>query len=933
MTRRDKQELILRGVGTNNLRGIDVAFPLGQMTVVTGVSGSGKSSLVFDTLYAEAYRRYVESLSSFARQYLQSLPKPVIREAVNILPAIAVKQGRSTANSRSTVGTATEIHDLLRVIFTHTGEVVCPGCGAVVERDSGESVARKWLDAPGASLGGSAVIAASLAAYDIAAKDLREHLMGQGFTRAWRQGALVRLSDVGVKELKSCDVVVDRVTVDPSERRRFVDSLSLAFRVGRGRVRVIAESTSSSEANSHVYSDGMDCPACHRAFREPSPALLSFNHPLGACPACQGFGMTSELDWEKIVPDRSLSLKTGGVAPWNTAFGEDMIDPAVASAKRVGIAPSKPFADYTRDDWKWIESGDGKRFPGVRGYFEWVDKHRHKPHYRIHSARFKSYRQCVTCSGARLVPDALACRVDGKTIADVAALSVDAFAAWLDALDVNRREPPRWRTAKAKVGGLGVDEAVEEARARVDYLKRIGLGYLTLDRSSRTLSGGEWQRINMARCLGSALTETLYCLDEPTSGLHPRDSGQLLRVMREMRDQGNTVVVVEHEREIIRGADHIIEIGPDAGARGGELVYAGDPSSYPGLKESRQVTFPLSTRDLSKAAFLEISGVTTNNLRGVSARVPAGALTVVCGVSGSGKTSLIQHTLFPMLAESFGERQYDLPVEPRADRLGPKSWITKHTQALLVSQQGIGRSSRSNVATYLGFFDQVRSLLASTPSAKALSLTPGHFSFNAEGGRCETCRGLGRVVEDLSFLGEMEVVCPSCRGNRFTEKVLRVDYRGKTINDILRLTLEEAREFFFDRAPVVRALDTLIGMGLGYIQLGQSTSSFSGGEAQRLKLAHLLLDMKSLGRSILIFDEPTTGLSDRDVSRLVAQMRQLADAGHTIIVVEHHTGVIRSADWLIEIGPGSAHMGGRVVFQGTPKDLGGCAESVTRAFL
>jgi len=913
----------LEGVSTNNLKALNVAFPLGAISVVTGVSGSGKSSLVFDTLYGEAYRRYVESLSSFARQYLQALPKPVIDTVRHLPPAIAVRQLQSTASNRSTVGTATELTDLLRVLFTHLAVVQCQTCAAPVRKDHPEAVALRTV---AGHSGKKVLICAPLERWTkVAAKDLRLQLEGQGFSRLLLAcGEMQKLAEVKAADFNGAAIVIDRINVGPDSAGRLGESLRLAFKVGRGKLWVVPEG-SAKEA----YSSGLDCPSCGLEYQEPSMALLSFNHPLGACVACQGFGFTSDVDMAKVIPDPSSSLAEAGVAAWNFGAMKEYYTWAKASAKLRSMAFDKPFCDYSAADWAWLRQGSGKAFDGIDGFFAYLASKKYKAHYRIHAARFRLYVSCASCGGKRLNDRALACHVQGLNLAQVCHMAVIDVLAWLGKLQAASMDQGAANKA-ASDGLLGVAEAILEMSARLTYLVKIGVSYLALDRAARSLSGGELQRINMARCLGSALTDTLFCLDEPSSGLHARDSGNLLAVIRELRDQGNTVVMVEHERQLIAGADHLVEIGPAAGHSGGEVVYAGPAAA-------RQVPYVLPLPALSQSGrglrFIEITGARTHNLKDLTVRFPLAAITAVCGVSGSGKTSLVQHTLYPLLAQALGQSQDRNGEAVAAATVGPMAAVKAHAEVVLVSQAGLGRSSRSNIATYLGLMDEMRKLLAAQPLARKLGLKPGAFSFNTPGGRCETCRGLGTVTEDLSFLGEMEVSCPACHGRRFEDKVLSIEILGKNLLQMLKMTVAQAREFFYDRPHFVKICDQVIGMGMGYLTLGQGTSSFSGGEAQRLKLVNRVREALPGKPSILIFDEPTTGLSDSDVATLLAQLRLLADQGHMVIVVEHHLDVLRSADWLVEIGPEAAAAGGELVYAGAPAGLIAVSRSLTRPYL
>lgn len=907
----NSQKIILEGVRTNNLKALDVDFPLGALTVVTGVSGSGKSSLVFDTLYGESYRRYVESLSSFARQYLKAMPRPKIERAEQLPASIAVQQSRYGQSNRSTVGTMTELLDLLRILFSHLSRVEC--CGQTVRKDNGLSIANELLR-KGAS--GRCMILAPLSEWQhLKAKDFKSQLQAQGFSRAWVDKQLVRIEDVNAKDLRSGYVVVDRLRPSSGNKSRLADSCDLALRLGRGHIRILAPEESFDES----FSSLMRCISCGTDYMEPSVSLFNFNHPLGACQACQGFGRVPELDAGKLMPDLSESLATKGISAWNFGQHAAYYRLAVASAKMQGLDPAKPFEDYSDEEWSWLFNGDESgRFAGIYGYFEWLDSKKYKPHYRIHAARYRTYETCPSCKGLRLDKKVLNYTVVGENIADLCTLTLDRLSAWFKELMLPKIDETEGGDDSV---AFGVREAVEEGLTRLSYLIRVGLPYLSLSRLSRTLSGGELQRINMARSLGNQLTATLFCLDEPSSGLHPRDSARLLSVLKDLKEQGNTVVVVEHEKGLIQGADHVIEIGPEAGDRGGYLVYEGRPKKYPELNVSFEFS---SWRPLSTTKFIHLIGAKTHNLKGITARFPLRAVSAVCGVSGSGKTSLIAHTLYPMVAQAIGKDiDSDADQAPLAERLHPSSVIEKLSDIILVSQEGIGRSSRSNIGTYLGIYQEVRSILSQTPAAKARKLKPGFFSFNVAGGRCETCRGIGTVEEDLSFLGEMSVVCPTCVGKRFKDDALAIRYRDKNVLDILEMTASKARSFFQDHRSLSKILDTVIDMGLGYITLGQSTSSFSGGEAQRLKIAKFLLENKASNEkeNVFIFDEPTTGLSDRDVVHLLKQFKILVDRGHTVIVVEHHTGVLKSSDWLIEVGPDAADLGGQLVFEGRPVDL------------
>lgn len=905
------------GIETNNLKALDVRIPLYELTVVTGVSGSGKSSLVFDTLYAEAYRRYVESLSSFARQYLKAMPKPKISAVRNLPPAIAVQQSRSGANNRSTVGTLTEMHDILRVLFAQAGQISCLVCGKLVEKADPDVMAERILTT---FTGSKVLMAAPLDAWEgIADKELKALLQGQGFTRLWNGTEIKRLEEVKKLDRETSWIVVDRIAVDSDARKRIVEASTLILKLGRGRASVIAPDGATME-----FSRRLQC--CAVQYHEPSMALFSFNHPIGACETCQGFGSSTDLDTEKIMPDKNSCLADEGVVCWN--FGEHRViyrDAFRSAQTKKFDIKKKKFIDYSPEEMRWLWDGDKKIFGGIRGYFRWLDTKRYKTHYRIHAARFRKYIICPTCGGKRLNEKSRAVKVADKSIDEVAALSVESLSRWIQDVESSGLVAIQGRDS----GGQGMVEAILEARSRIGYLKKMGLSYLSLDRSAKTLSGGELQRINMSRCLGSVLTDTLFCLDEPTAGLHARDSSNLLGVIRELQSQGNTVVVVEHEKTIINNADYFIEIGPKAGHEGGHLVYAGVPSKRGHLRKEINDSV---VSDFKHWKFIQLKNATVHNLKNVSVEIPIAKVTAVCGVSGSGKTSLIRHSLYPLLLEKFGKVAKESTL-PNSGTIGPEKFVRVHEDVLMVSQIALGRSSRSTIATYLDVMDHIRKLFSSQDSAKSLGLTPGSFSFNSPGGRCETCRGLGTVVEDLSFLGEMEIICPACNGARFEDKVLSVRYKEKNLVDVLAMTATEARTFFFDHKAIVECLDAVLKVGMGYVTLGQSTSSFSGGEAQRLKLVQIMRDAKKGKPSVLIFDEPTTGLSDVDVASLLIQFRELSQMGHTVIIVEHHLDVLRQADWLIEMGPEAADQGGEVIYSGVPGGLRDIARSITKKFL
>ncbi|MEZ4741182.1 MAG: excinuclease ABC subunit UvrA [Bdellovibrionota bacterium] len=933
----------LEGVSTNNLKSLQVNFPLGKITVVTGVSGSGKSSLVFDTLYGESYRRYVESLSSFARQYLQSLPKPNVSVVENLPPSIAVQQSRSGAGPRSTVGTLTELNDLFKVLYFRISEVKCFQCDKEVKRDSAESIFEKCIEQ---AEGKHTLLLSSLDVWkNLKSDELKQQLMKQGFTRLFGNQEIVKIENAKSSNLKNAYVVIDRLKPSYEEKRRFIQSADLALRLGRGQMAI-----SFGNDIDLKFSSKLECVNCQIQYVAPSTALFSFNHPVGACDNCQGYGRSQILDWDKII-DVSSSIKEKGIRPFN--FGKHVVfyTKMMNHAVKNGIDPAKKFKEFTKDELHWLCFGDGKRYQGIKGYFSWLETKKYKAHYRIHAARFNKYILCEACHGDRLNKFSLACKIDDKSISDISKISVKRLISWVASLyqtlddfinmgeSVNQKsadlEHLYSRSSNNEKGIMQTDEVLDEIAKRLTYLNRIGLHYLQLDRSSSTLSGGELQRIKLARCLGSSLTDTLFCLDEPTVGLHVRDSMNLLRVLQDIRDQGNTIVVVEHERSIIDAADYLVEIGPEAGHKGGQLVYSGPVKLHSTKLECHAKKYRVASitdsEKLSRNAII-IKNASAHNLKNITAIFPMDSLITVCGVSGSGKTSLIQHSLHPLLLNKFGQEN-DYDFSDRLDLITPEKFIKRYEQVIMVGQIPLSRSKRSNIATYLGVFDFIRKLFSEQPAARKAGYSPSHFSFNVAGGRCENCQGIGMIEEDLSFLGDMQVICQSCSGCGFKDEVCSIYYKDKNLIDVLNMTVAQCREFFFDIPKVVKVLDEVINLGLGYLTLRQSTSSFSGGEAQRLKLLKLLNQRQDGKPSILIFDEPTSGLSDYDVYNLLSQLRLLVKSGHMVIVVEHHLEVISASDWIVELGPEAGEDGGEIVFQGTADELLKSKKSVIRNYI
>ena len=904
----------LEGVRVHNLRAVDVEIPRDRLTVVTGVSGSGKSSLAFDTLYAEGRRRYVECLSTYTQQFLDRLARADLDRAEGLPPAVALERAVPAAQARSTVGSTTEIHDYLRLLFARVGETHCVGCARPVRREAPGDVADALVAAGGKLMVLFVARPASAGARPWSA--WLAELERNGFVRAWHEGQAVGVAGVPYRKGRSLEVIVDRIDAGPARRGRLAEAVETAYRAGHDACLV-----RWADGRAARFSGRLHCPDCDREYREPEPRLFSPNSPLGACPDCQGFGRSVGPDLERIVPDQRLTLAEGAVDPWNKPSYREAWDDLKRAGRKVGLRWDVPYGELATEQRRLVEQG-GHGFYGIRGFFEWLERRTYKMHVRIFLSRYRGYTPCPTCGGSKLRPEALAVRVAGADIGGLAARPVERLLDWVRGLDL------------AGTRGAIAAPIVRELERRLAFLVEVGLGYIALERPSRTLSGGEAQRIRLARALGSALVDTLYVLDEPSVGLHPSDVERLIGVIERLRDAGNTVVVVEHDPRVIARADWLVDLGPGAGAQGGRVVYQGPPEGAADAPLSvtgafiagrLEVATPAAASRAGACGWIELLGARTHNLRSIDARFPRQALTVVTGVSGSGKSSLIHDTLHGALARALGRG-------PR--ETGPHDAI-RGTAGLsgveLVDQSPIGRSPRSNPVTYVKAFDGIRKRLAATPAAQALRLTPGSFSFNTPGGRCEVCEGAGSVVVEMHFMPDVLVPCEACGGARFGPRVLSVRDRGRSVAEILELTVSEARAAYEDVREVARRLSLLEEIGLGYLRLGQPAPTLSGGEAQRLKLA-AHLGARQGGSLVLLLDEPTTGLHLQDVAVLVRLLRRLVDAGHSVIVVEHHLEVVRAADWIIDLGPGAGAEGGRIVAAGPPAEVarGG---SVTGRFL
>lgn len=942
--------IVIRGARTHNLKNISLDLPHNRLIVVSGVSGSGKSSLVFDTLYAEGQRRYVQSLSTYARLFLERMDRPDVDAISEIPPALALRQKNAIKNARSTVGTVTEISDYLRLLFATIGRTLCPRCGGEVTRDTVESAAARVLTKPAAHL--------FLAPFSPGSRSLSatcEFLVQNGYHRLFCGGEIVETGDLltSVKAAgpghESDDgtgggplmVVIDRVANDASgAEARVREALEKAFYLGGGRARTmeaVREDGRLRYLGAADFDRRFNCSRCGTLFPEPAPALFSANSPLGACPQCEGFGRTVELDLEKVMPDAGLSLRQGLIAPWRTPAYREMKSWMLKCARRAHVRTAAAFREMNDTERAWVLDGEPRdetrdrewdRWPGVRGFFRWLEGRRYKTHVRILLARYRRFVPCPACGGTKLKPEALNVRVAGMTIADVGRLAVRELKQWLDALGRKRRVRER----------AGV--VLRELSGRVGYLEAVGLGYLTVERQARTLSGGEAQRIHLAGALGSLLTGTLYALDEPTVGLHASDVRRLLGVLRRLRDLGNTVAVVEHDPAMIAGADYAVELGPAGGRDGGHLVRIGPPARVaPGKKVAETPGRVMLMRALTRERrftrrdpAIRIVGAREHNLKNIDLRIPLGRMVCVTGVSGSGKSTLVEDVLYNNYLRSRGEAASDVG---ECDRI---EGLEQVGEMIHMGQELPARSLRSNPATYLKIYDDIRKLFARSPEARRLGIQPGHFSFNVNGGRCEKCHGTGTVTIEMHFMADLEVQCDACDGRRFQSHILAIHYQGKNINDVLGLTVDEARIFFARTPAITRRLEALSAVGLGYLCLGQTTSTLSGGEAQRLKLSRFLLvdlepvptaqDGKPLSRAFLL-DEPTTGLSSGDIRQLLRVLTRLVAEGNTLVVIEHNLEFIAHADYVIDLGPGGGDDGGQLVATGSPLKVASARRSLT----
>jgi excinuclease ABC subunit A len=957
-------QIVVRGARTHNLKNVDLTLPARSLVVMTGVSGSGKSSLAFDTIYAEGQRRYVESLSAYARQFLERMEKPDIDSIEGIRPAIAIRQKNSIRNPRSTVGTTTEIHDYLRLLYARVGRTYCRKCGKEVIRETAEVVARRLgaltegtrlligfempivtaspMPPEPAPEDEEATAAEAGAGDDVGGRqpDLPDlvdpiaetlaALRRKGFGRLYLDGQTVTLEDVDVARLKdrgTLQVIVDRVKVEGDLRARLTDSIETAYTEGGGAAFAIqVESKAAGSADLEAgraddsagvragkvyrFSERFECRECNIQYELPQPRLFSFNNPFGACPICHGFGNIIELDMDLVVPDPSKSIADNAIEPWSKPHYRAQLADLKRAAKPRGLRLDVPWSRLTDDEKRFVIDGDGASYEGVKGFFRWLERKKYKVHVRVFLSRYRGYLTCPECSGARLRREARDVQIGGRTIDVVCGQTVRDADRFFAELALSEKE------------SAIADKVLREIRKRLGFLRDVGLDYLTLDRLSSTLSGGESQRINLATSLGSALVDTLYVLDEPSIGLHSRDNERLIAILRQLRDQGNTVLVVEHDADMIRVADTVVDMGLGAGEQGGRVIFSGtlegllnEPRSLTAKYLRNELAIPVpAVRRKPTTQKLRVLGASEHNLKGVDVEIPLGVLTCVTGVSGSGKSTLVHDVIYAALKKTKGD--WDRRVGTHR-KLEGAEFVT---DVVLVDQAPIGRTPRSNPVTYLKAFDPIRELFAGTKDARSRGLTASHFSFNVPGGRCEACEGEGEVKVEMQFLADVFVPCEHCEGKRFKPQVLEVKYRGRGVDQVLDMTVREALTFFSSSPKVLRRLQVLDEIGLGYLRLGQPATTLSGGEAQRIKIA-AHLSSHTGDRVLYILDEPTTGLHFDDIAKLLAAFRKLLQAGHSLLVIEHNLDVIKTADWVVDLGPEGGEEGGHLVAAGTPEQI------------
>ena len=960
-------QIVIRGARTHNLKNIDLTLPQERLIIVTGVSGSWKSSLAFDTVYAEGQRRYVESLSAYARQFLERMEKPDVDRIEGICPAIAIRQKNSVRNPRSTVGTTTEIYDYLRLLFARVGRTICRGCGVEVTRETPEAVAGRLAAlpdgtrlligfvhavdgtagvgaegdgasaasgraGPAAAAGGPGAGAATAgpdpvgsAGEPSAVAAALDGLRRKGFGRLHVDGRAVSFDDLDPEALAGRDalqVVVDRIRTAAAALPRLTEAIETAYQEGGGNA--FAVEVGGAEPVRREFSERFECRPCGIAYEAPQPTLFSFNSPFGACPTCHGFGNVIELDMHLVVPDETKSIAQGAVEPWTKPHYRSHLADLKRAARRRDIRTTVPWSELSDEERRFVIEGDGAGYGGIRGFFAALEQKKYKVHVRVFLSRYRGYRACADCGGTRLRREARDVRIRGRTIDEIAGFTVGAARRFFEDLTLLAKE-----TAIA-------ERVIREIRRRVGFLSGVGLDYLTLDRLSSTLSGGEAQRINLATSLGSSLVGTLYVLDEPSIGLHPRDNERLIRILGQLRDQGNTVLVVEHDADMIRASDYVVDLGLGAGTRGGRVVYAGgldglsrETTSLTAKYLRGDLAIPVPAtrrRRLPSSQALRVRGAAEHNLKGIDVEIPLNMLTCVTGVSGSGKSTLVHDVMYAAVKRAKGAWEKHVGAHDGIDG------VELLNDVVLVDQTPIGRTPRSNPVTYLKAFDPIRELFAATRDARARGFSPSHFSFNVPGGRCDACEGEGEVRVEMQFLADVFMPCEQCDGKRFKPQVLEVTWRGLRVDEVLDLTAHEALQFFGAAPKVIRKLKVLDEIGLGYLRLGQPATTLSGGEAQRIKIAAHLATRHG-ERSLYIFDEPTTGLHFDDIAKLLAAFGRLVEAGHTLLVIEHNLDVVKTADWIVDLGPEGGEAGGEVVVAGPPERVAEHAGSHTGRYL
>ena len=896
-----KKKIILRGVRVHNLKNINLDIPLNTFIIVTGVSGSGKSSLAFDTLYAEGQRRYLESLSSYARQFLERMEKPDVDLIDGITPAIAIQQKAVTKNPRSTVATVTEIYDFLRILFARTGTVHCIKCGQSVERDTIDSMVETLNSLPPQTK----IMISFSWPLDKGLAPLKKG----GFFRIIQKKKIKNLDEARLEKGEKIDVFVDRMTLDRNERERLVDSLEIALKRGGGKVKV-----QTDNHKEFIFSDRLECKTCDILYDEPFPNLFSFNSPQGACPFCHGFGDLAVLDEDKIIPDKNKSLQEGAVEPWTKPASYRKKRKLIDEAEKRGIPTDVPFKDL-KEEWKqFVFEGEGK-YKGVKGFFERLQKKKYKVQVRVFLSRYRKYVPCPTCRQMRLNLHALSVKIQGLSIGQVVHLTVQEVYEFFQGLKLS---PFQKQVA---------EKLLDEIQSRLKFLLEVGLDYITLDRMTFTLSGGEAQRINLAAALSTSLVGTLFVLDEPSIGLHARDNHRLVEILKSLKALGNTVMVVEHDPEIIKSGEHLIDLGPGAGDTGGEVIFNGPMEKfleYPDsltaqyMRGEKEIKIPTTRR--SSKNFIEIKDAHKHNLKHLDIKLPLSAFTCITGVSGSGKSTMLYDVLYQGWRGEATDGFREIKGKEHVDRI------------IMVNQSPISTSPRSIPATYSKAMDEIREVFSRTREAKTLGYKPGFFSFNTPRGRCESCKGAGHQIVEMQFLSDVVLTCEACRGKRFKNDILEIKFKGKTIDNVLQMSISEACDFFSDKPKIQKRLVPLIEVGLGYLKLGQPTTTLSGGEQQRIKLAYNLIHQKDK-KILYLFDEPTIGLHPNDVSVLLHCFQKLVEEGHTVVVIEHNLDMVKCADHIIDLGPEGGNKGGKIVSQGSPEEIIKSKKSHTARYL